>query len=1132
MFSATDVAHFLSCHHLLTLDRAEAAGQIKKPFLRDPGLELLKELGIRHERSYLDHLNQDDGHRVVEVPTDIPWGEAAAYTLHALREGATSIYQATFQHGPWHGRSDFLIRVEKPSALGAWSYEPVETKLARSIKAGALMQLCFYSDLLCAIQEIQPERMHLVLGRGMRESLAVSQYIAYFRKIKRDFENAYNTSPDTYPEPTEHCDVCGWFPICDKRRHDDDHLSLVANITRNQRKALATHDIATVAQLAKLDLAANPKLDGIGGAALLRINQQARLQVEGREAGHLVYELLEATDPGIGLATLPAPSDGDVFLDIEGDPYASDRGLEYLFGTVTTPDGVNGEPSYKASWSFDRSSEKAVFEKFISDVMERWRRYPDLHIYHYAAYEPTAMKRLVGQYGSCVDEVDQLLRAGIFVDLYRIVRQGIRASVESYSIKKLEPLYGFARALPFRESVLALQSFEAALALGDARNVGDHLLATLESYNRDDCLSARHLRKWLEDRRTELELMTGWTLPRPSSSQGEPQEDLAEHLQQTRALMARLISDLPSDQSEYTDEQRGRWLLAQMLEYHRREDKSAWWEYFRLCELSELELLEDKSALGGLTYVGQVGSTKQSLIHRYRFPAQDHAIDRAIAVHDPKTKKSVGTIVSIDDHNGTIDIKRSASSAASHPAALIPQEIVAAKAQQESLMRLGMWVADHGISGPGSFQAARDLLLRHPPKLSLADIESPVREHHLTNDARQVVRSLPSQPTVLAVQGPPGSGKTFTGARMVAELVQNGTKVGITAVSHKVITNLLQEICRVADQEGLQLAAIQKANDEDVCDHPAVTQAESNSDVLNALADGTVQMAAGTAWLWGRSEMFEAVDVLVVDEAGQMCLADVLAISQAATSIILLGDPQQLNQPQRGVHPQGVDVSSLAHLLNGRATIDPAKGLFLKETWRLHPAICAFTSELFYDNRLISRPENQKQCLNTNSFLTGSGLRFVPVAHNGNQNESPEEVEKIASLINGLFAGGASWTMKTGKTVALRASDILVVAPYNAQVSALARKLPSDVRVGTVDKFQGQEAPLVFYSMATSSSEEAPRGMEFLYSLNRINVAISRAQCVAAIVASPALFQPQCRTPRQMMLVNALCRYFEMALAI
>ncbi|HEV2172643.1 MAG TPA: AAA domain-containing protein [Nitrospira sp.] len=464
-----------------------------------------------------------------------------------------------------------------------------------------------------------------------------------------------------------------------------------------------------------------------------------------------------------------------------------------------------------------------------------------------------------------------------------------------------------------------------------------------------------------------------------------------------------------------------------------------------------------------------------------------------------------------------------------HPSSLIPQNIVRDKSQPGALLRLASWVADHGISGPGPFQAARDLLLRQPPRVSLANIDSPVSEHQLTDAARQVVLSLRSQVSVLPVQGPPGSGKTYTGARMVVELVKSGSRVGITAVSHKVISNLLQEVCKVSKQTGVRLAAIQKANDKDSCHDPMVTQADDNPDVRDALTGRAVQVVAGTAYLWARDEMSNSVDVLVVDEAGQMCLADVLAISQAATSIILLGDPQQLNQPQRGVHPPGVDVSSLAHLLNGRATIDPSTGLFLKETWRLHPDICAFTSELFYDSRLAARPENHKQRLKTKGVLDGSGLRFVPVPHTGNQNESPEEIEKIAELIGELLGSGASWTNKTGETVSLKPSDILVVAPYNAQVAALAQRLPVGVRVGTVDKFQGQEAPLVFYSMATSTPEDAPRGMEFLYSLNRLNVATSRAQCVAVIVASPALFPAQCKTPRRMMLANALCRYFEMA---
>jgi len=1129
MFSASDVANFLACHHLLTLDLAQAAGKIEKPYFYDPSTELLRELGARHEQAYLRHLI-DQGLDVANIPKDISWADGAAQTVDALRRGASIIYQATFQNGVWHGRSDFLIRVPKPSRLGAWSYEPLETKLARSTKAGALVQLCFYADLLSQIQGVQPDWVHTVLGSGTgTEKYHLEQYIAYFRKMKRDFEAACSQLPNSYPEPVEHCDVCSWFPLCDKRRHDDDHLSLVPGTTRNQRKVLVANAVSTVASLAALDLGPKPKLDGIGSTALVRIHNQARVQIEGRRVGDIVCELLEPIEPNTGLAALPAPSAEDVFLDLEGDPFAFQTGLEYLMGVLTVPEEGNGEPSYQALWSFNRTNEKEAFSKFIANLMERWQKHPGMHVYHYAAYEPTQIKRMAGQHGVCIDEVDQLLRARIFVDLYRVVRQGIRASVESYSIKKIEELYKFKRAERARDSVLALQAFAGALALGDPHDVPADILRSIESYNRDDCLSAWHLRAWLEQRRLELETNAGTALPRPTFKQ-EEEEELSPEIQQVRALMERLTSRLPADETEWTPEHRAVWLLAQMLEYHRREDKSAWWEYFRQCDLTDDELLEDKNALGCLKYVGPIGQVKRSIVHRYSFPPQDHSIDRALQVHDPKTRASAGTVVAIDDLNGTIDVKRGIDSPVPHPTALIPQNVLGAEAQHDSLMRLGILVSENGISGPDSFQAARDLLLRRPPRITLANLENIFDQNgKMTETARQEMRSLCARPSVLPLQGPPGSGKSYTGARMIAELVRSSKRIGITAVSHKVISNLLQYACSAARADNIQLNAVQKANETDGCADRMVEQITKNEGILDALRSRTIRVVAGTPWLWARGDMADSVDVLFVDEAGQMSLADVLAISRAAKSVVLLGDPQQLNQPQQGVHPPGVDVSVLAHLLNGRATIEPEKGLFLKETWRLHPDICAFTSELFYDGRLAARLENRNQRLNTNGPLDGTGLRYIPVQHNGNQSESPEEVAKVRELVNDLFASGATWTDKTGEQSPLKLGDILVVAPYNAQVSALAKALPVGARVGTVDKFQGQQAPIVIYSMTTSSPEDAPRGMEFLYSLNRLNVAISRAQCVAVVVACPALFQAECKTPRQIQLANALCRYLEMA---
>lgn len=824
------------------------------------------------------------------------------------------------------------------------------------------------------------------------------------------------------------------------------------------------------------------------------------------------------------------PSPADVFLDFEANPYVLDEGLEYLIGMVTLPSNRTGEPKYESFWASSRMEEKKAFETFMARVTERWRKNPRMHIYHYAPYEPTAVKRLAGRHGTCVDEVDELLRAGVFVDLYRAVRQGIRASVESYSIKRLEPFYGFVRSVPLREANLALNAYEAAMALGDdAKDVGE-LLKTIEGYNRDDCVSALRLRDWLEDRRKELKTRIGRALPRPTVQSGEPSEKLSAHLKEVHALMARLVAPLPEDEMEWTKEHRALWLLAQMLEWHRREEKSGWWEYFRVCELSDDELQEDRNALGGLVYVGEVVRVKRSIIHRYSFPPQDHAIDRAHEVRDPRTGKSAGQKVAIDEHKRTIDLKRRASSPVPHPTALIPFDIVDSKVLRDSILRIASWVADHGIAGQGEFRAARGLLLRERPRALEGAVETLIGEDgRLTEAAKGIVQRLPRQASVLPIQGPPGSGKTFTAARMIVELVSKGKRAGITAVSHKVISNLLREVCRTAKEIGVRIKAVQKANDGDECEHLMVAQADSNEAVLHALTAGTVKVAAGSAWLWAREEMANSLDVLFVDEAGQMSLANVVAVSQAATSIVLLGDPQQLDQPQKGVHPPDVEVSALGHLLNGRATITADQGVFLTETRRLHPDVCAFTSELFYEGRLVSRPENSRQRLNAGDPLGGTGLRFLAVEHTGNQNESPEEVERIGALVDALLRTKTTWTNKEGKTNVLGLQDILVVAPYNAQVAALIERLPAGARVGTVDKFQGQEAPVVLYSMATSTPEDAPRGMEFLYSLNRLNVAVSRTRCVAVIVASPALFQVQCRTARQIELANAFCRYLEMA---
>jgi uncharacterized protein len=364
---------------------------------------------------------------------------------------------------------------------------------------------------------------------------------------------------------------------------------------------------------------------------------------------------------------------------------------------------------------------------------------------------------------------------------------------------------------------------------------------------------------------------------------------------------------------------------------------------------------------------------------------------------------------------------------------------------------------------------------------------------------------------------------------MICDLVRAGKRVGVCAVSHKVIVNLLKEVVEAAAEERVPVACLRKVSEKSTIGEPGIVETTDNAAVLTALRARRSNVAGGTAWLWARKEFFEAVDVLFVDEAGQMSLANVLAIASCAKSLVLLGDPQQLEQPIQGTHPEGTAVSALEHVLGGAPTIANDRGLFLDETWRLPPTIGRFTSELFYERRLRSRAGVEQQVLLGEGVFSGSGLWFVPAQHDANQGASREEVEIVAELVRTFLEKGGRWRDRDGREHALGLDDILVIAPYNAQVADLIARLPTGARVGTVDRFQGQEAPIVIYSMTTSTPEDAPRGMEFLYSPNRFNVATSRAQCACIVVGSPRLFEPDCRSPRQMKLANAFCRFLEIA---
>jgi len=832
---------------------------------------------------------------------------------------------------------------------------------------------------------------------------------------------------------------------------------------------------------------------------------------------------------------MPTPSEGDLFFDIEGDPFYED-GLEYLFGVWYLDDGT---PKFRAFWGKNRAEEKRAFEAVVAFFRDRLALFPDAHIYHYASYELAALKRLMGQHATMEDEVDSLLRNRRLVDLYRVVEQALRISQPSYSLKKVEAFYlPSARKAAVTEGGDSIVQFENWLEMRDPE-----LLDSIERYNEEDCRSTHLLREWLGLRREEARQLYRRPIPfRPTGEEKKP-ESPEEEPEAVAGLQRGLWRGLPDDHGEHSLEQRARWLVGQLLSYHRREDKPVWWEMFERFERSEEELVElDSDALAALKPCGELqplGGRATSYRLRLGFPVQEHKITPGTYI-DPLTveRDADGSpdpfspkeweVLAVNDEDGWLEVKVGPSRMGEPaPRALISGKPYRTTGQQLALKELAATVLSQGLLNGQAHHAARDILARALPRSVALPTGARLQEgRHDLGRTLEIVRALDA--SYLFIQGPPGSGKTYTGAQLILALLGDGKRVGVAAPSHKAINNLLHQVEACAPSN-VAWRGLKKSTERDQAFVSRLPEPliEDETSAAAFPTDLETPLMAGTAWLWCREDMRASVDFLVVDEAGQVALADALAMATAARNVIFLGDPLQLAHVSQAVHPEGVGASVLEHLLGDSGTIPPERGIFLDRSRRMHPDVCRFISTAVYEDRLTSIEECRSQRVDSDGDLRGTGVRAMLVEHEGNVRQSVEEAMRVAEAIHGL--SGATVVLADGVRRELGHSDMMVVTPYNAQVRCLKSHLPDGVAVGTVDKFQGQEAAIVFFSMATSSSDEVPRNVEFLYSRNRLNVAVSRARCLAVLVASPKLLRIRCRSVEQLRLANALCLLVEMA---
>ncbi|MFN0156348.1 MAG: TM0106 family RecB-like putative nuclease [Gaiella sp.] len=1091
--SPSDLSAYLACSHLTTLAHEVARGVRPEPHTREALTELVAEKGEQHEQRFLEHL-RTQGLNVAEIElpkADDAFETAHAATVAAMRAGVEVIYQATFSRDGWRGRADFLIRLDEPSDLGDWSYEPYDTKLARSAKASAVLQLAWYASEVAQVQGRMPDFLHVVLGTSEIEKYRPDDVAAYLRHADDRLRSHVRDTPATYPWPCEHCQRCDFAVVCHEQWKQDDHLTRVASIRRDVIEKLGTAGVTTLTGLAE-------SLPGLAvrrlaAPMLERLQDQAGLQLHRENTGEIRVHLLPV-EPGRGFGLLPPPSPGDVFFDMEGDPFFDPAaGLEFLFGVLWREPG--GAKVYRALRAHDRDSEKVAFEAFVDLVYERLAADPGMHVYHYAAYEPSTLSRLMGEHATREEEIDDLLRREVLVDLLQVVRQSLRAGVPSYSLKEIEQPF-FTRVADVGSGNEAVVEFERWL-----EDRKPERLAAIEAYNEEDCHATLELRDWLLARRLDAIREQGVEIPfrEPPERAGPEPEGAAD---ETARLREELLAAATGGD--------GRELCARLLDYHQREARPGWWWYFRRMAMTDDELLDDREALGCLVHDGRppvdlsiANPRSRSLEWSFNFPPQQHHFDDGNHGDDPHESGTAWIVSEIDNATGTLVLKRGKDYASDRlPTALVPGGPYTTKAQQQALRRL----AESMLAGDGRYPHLGKVLRREPPLVGARVQRAEIDEQRALLD--QLDNSY------LVVQGPPGSGKTYRGARLITHLLRQKRRVGIVAQSHKVIHNLLDAVEQAAAKERVEFKGVKKGGDYE--------SAHVKQGDIAALADPEVLLFAGTAWFLAREAFDGQLDTLVIDEAGQYSLADALACGTSARRLVVLGDPMQLAQVTQGVHPDGSGASVLEHLLGAEHTTIPEHmGVFLEQTRRMHPDVCRFVSEAFYESRLGTIPECAER-----STSDGVGVRWLPVPHEGNRVDSEAEANEIAAEIERLL----EHTLHDGTVRRpIRERDVMVVAPYNAQVRLLRERLPAGVEVGTVDKFQGREAVVVFYSMASSSGEDVPRGLDFLLSRNRLNVAVSRAQCLAYVVCSPRLLDVDCRTIEHVHLANALCRFVELA---
>jgi len=1167
-YSPSDLQNWMTCAHRSALNTRSLNDPVLREWLKtqstpatliDPDDESKTAFhspaqlrGDMHERAMLQRL-KDLGLGITEIPRPVFSAEGIAAkhadTVEAMHAGVDVVFQATLLAAPWYGFADFLVRVDgTPSALGDYSYEVRDTKLARTPSASALLQMAQYGQIVETIQSAPPPRLCVWLGTGEEYTWAYRDAEPYLRQAQRRFLTAQSAPGNTEPEPIAACGTCRWEGWCSQEWGPHD-LIHVQRLTTRQRALLRGNDIKTIHQLAAVSGEAKPR--GMATNTFQRLQSQAAVQ-----SGDRAWDVITPQPIDTGLASIPAPVAEDIYFDLEGDPFAGLPTLDYLWAYCDSAD------TYACRWAHNPEDERAAFAWFMEQMETKEVAGGDWHIYHYNAYETSSMRRIARlwpdeQERAAWQERVEALIALRFVDLYRAVEAGLRTQAGTTSLKEIEKLAGYDRSADAAGVSKADQSIEEYEKYVFSRDEDQRnaILKEIEHYNQHDVRATRATHLWLYARGQELSKSDLLPAQEPYEQSDKTKVKLNAIAGLRDALVDAasdnnpLPSGLPAVAARH---------LAHMLEWHRKEEAVKYLDNLRLktWALEEADPNETGTLIDILN--SELNGTWQDTTTSIR-PGTEHEsclldieITSQTAPERPKRKWTYtatcrpgswkikeGTtlaeslppehdrkpanadVLTFDAAAGLITFATTAKPEAFGP--MVISSIFGGDAAWDALMRLGAAVLQ---ANPASeFATAMDILTRTPPLTSdhmqARDGESAQKR------ARRMVATM--NDGVLPIQGPPGTGKTWVGAHIVCDVIEKLCAQGITPIiavtanAHRVIDNMLIGIANRAEERRITLTVAHTGPDDKIQDDPRIIHTGGNkelADWLTAQADSSTPLVIGaTKGAWALPALTSAAQLLIIDEAGQVSLADALAVSQCAPVVVALGDPQQLAAPVQAAHDESINKSLLGYLADDAHVLPDAVGVFLDESHRMHQAVCDTVSELAYKGALHPAGDALTRDLHgpdvqihgTRIALT-PGIFWIPV-----DGDETEEVQAVKEAISSLIAS-ATITGTNGTPGPLTHEEILVVAPHNAHVNRLKAALPPRVRVGTVDLFQGQEANVVIFSMGRLA--ESTRDVGFLYEINRINVALSRARLMALVISNKDAVFPPVGSPDDLMLAS------------